>query len=137
MTKLRGKVARKLTLAVMVLLVAYAVWIALWARQGEGLAAVRLGIDRCHHCGMIVSDIRYSVSILDRDEEGHAVSRHFDDPGCYQEFAREHPGRSFAGIAHDYRSGQAMPIESARFERRAVETPMGSGVVAVQAGAPR
>jgi hypothetical protein len=80
---------------------------------------------------MIVSDIRYSVSVLDHDEQGHRITRHFDDPGCFQAFAKAHPAASWSGVAHDFRQGRELPLDQVTFIQSHDATPMGSGVVAV------
>lgn len=109
----------------------YSAWVLAWSRQGAELASVRLGVDRCHHCGMIVSEMRYAISVLGKDEQGHPVTWHFDDPGCYEAFARAHPGK-WTGVAHDARTGSEIPLDRARFVHTGDETPMGSGTVVLQ-----
>jgi hypothetical protein len=109
---------------------AYGIWITVWARSGAQLEAARPGISSCHHCGMIVSDLKQSVSVLDQDRQGNTVTRHFDDVGCFLSFAVEKNTTNFSGVAHDYVTGQTLDVNEARFFLSRQATPMGSGWLA-------
>lgn len=109
----------------------YTGWVALWARQGESLQKVSLGRDSCAHCGMVVSDQRYAVSLLTRDKQNHNVTAHFDDIGCFLKYARKHKVSEPQGVAYDRVSGKAIALREARFEKdEKIMTPMGTGWVA-------
>lgn len=133
--KFRKPIGRQVAFALLVLFGVAAVWVAVWSGRGNSLETVRLGMDRCFHCGMIVSDLRFAVSALDRDEQGHTVTRHFDDPGCFQEFAKQYPNRQWVGVAHDFRDSREIPLSQTQFQKSELDTPMGSGMVATQAKA--
>lgn len=130
-TKLKRGSFAKILLLAGVMVAAYAFWIAAWSRHGEQVRPVRVGIDSCHHCGMIVSDPRFAISVLDRDEQGHVQTRHFDDPGCFRAYAKKTGGTEWIGVAHDYRTGRELALKDAKLVDSGVETPMGSGVIAL------
>jgi len=126
----RKGVGTKILIGALVFFCFSAIWVAMWSRQNTTLEQVRLGIDRCDHCGMIVSDIRYSVSVLDKDAQGHSVTRHFDDVGCFQTFANERSDQHWVGVAHDFETSQEISLDDTQFKDIGAATPMGSGIVA-------
>lgn len=127
--KFRRGTAIRVLLFFVVVAGIYLGWVAAWSRQGSELTRVRLGVDNCSHCGMTVSELKYSISVLDHDEQGHPVTRHFDDPGCFQQFVKQHPDTHRVGIAHDFLSGSEIALDEADFVKTDEDTPMGSGIV--------
>jgi hypothetical protein len=125
----RKGVAIKISAVFVTAIAVYALWVSAWSKSAEKLEPVHLGVDACHHCGMIVSDMNFEISVLDSDSMGHPVTRHFDDPGCFKEFAKAHLNTKWVGVAHDHRTGREIPLAEARFLETNVETPMGSGIV--------
>lgn len=114
----------------LMIFVSYVVWVAIWAKQGSDLQVVQVGLDTCSECGMMISDIRTSVSILDQDSFNHTVTRHFDDIACFQKYAASKT--RWEGIAHDYETGKPLPLGEVDFVKSDNETPMGSGLIALR-----
>jgi hypothetical protein len=122
----------KLIFFLVLLLGSYGGWVMLWAQQGSALQEVSVGRDACHHCGMVISDSRHAVSVLDRDKDGHAVTRHFDDVGCFKAFQMESGRETWEGVAHDFESGNAVSLSRVEFRKTRFSTPMGTGWVAFE-----
>ena len=112
---------------ILVFFLIYLIWVVSWSNQGEGLQKGRLGIDECHQCGMLLSDQKTVVSVLTKDSYGHSVTYHFDDVGCFLNYASTHSQEKWIGIAHDYETAQEIPLINANFEQSNYRTPMGSG----------
>ncbi len=99
----------------------------------SGPPTLHLGRDECAHCGMIVSEERFSSALLvsDGDSWNHLV---FDDIGCMLDYHAEHAKlKVVEGFVHDYDSRQWLSAEHASYvlaSSGAVATPMGSGIVA-------
>lgn len=133
----RSGALKKAVLTALVVVTAYAVWIGIWASRGDQLAPLRSGLDRCFECGMIVSDVGNSISVLDTDEQGHPVTRHFDDPGCFEKFKKTKPNQQWKGVARDPVTGKELPLDQIRIIQDGRETAMGSGLTVVPAVSPQ
>lgn len=125
----KSKTGHKLAMLLVLLLGSYSGWVVLWARQGAALQTVVVGSDSCHHCGMVVSDLRHAVSVLDEDKDGHPTTRHFDDVGCFLAFAHKSKRTKWDGVVHDYSTGKPIRVSEAHFAKTDILTPMGSGWV--------
>lgn len=98
------------------------------ARQKPGdVPLMRLGVDACARCGMIVSDERFAAGYV--DEDGRSVV--YDDIGEFLEAVAARPAlkaRSFVRHAVD---GRWLPAGAAVYIRiEGLPTPMGSGYAA-------
>ena len=122
--------------SILVFFLIYLIWVVSWSNQGEGLQRGRLGIDECHQCGMLLSDQKTVVSVLTKDSYGHSVTYHFDDVGCFLNYASTHSQEKWIGIAHDYETAQEIPLINANFEQSSYRTPMGSGWIVKKNLAP-
>jgi copper chaperone NosL len=81
----------------------------------------------CAYCRMPVSDRRLAVQIVSRGEE----PLFFDDLGCLAGRLAGDGRRSGSAIyVADHGTGRWVPAESAVYTRSAVQTPMGSGLLA-------
>ncbi len=105
----------------------YIFWVYSWSVQGEGLKKGRLGIDECHQCGMLLSDQRSVISILTKDNLNHDVTHHFDDIGCFLNYASTHREEKWEGLSYDFETLKEIPLTKANFEKGNYHTPMGSG----------
>lgn len=121
---------------VLVFFLIYLIWVISWSTQGEGLKKGQLGIDECHQCGMLLSDQRTVISVLSKDSYNHSITYHFDDVGCFLNFANTHPQENWIGIAHDYETSKEIPLINANFELSNYRTPMGSGWIVRKNAAP-
>jgi copper chaperone NosL len=99
------------------------------ARGDAPPAALDVRNDTCGSCRMPVSDAKLAAQIAAPGEE----ARFFDDIGCLRDYLSADargPAGSIAYVA-DHRTGQWIPVSRAVFSRcRAVETPMGSHLIA-------
>lgn len=92
--------------------------------------------DQCASCRMAVSDQAFASQIV--YDDGSAVK--FDDLGCFDNFRRAHPGEPAAGMfVANYETKEWIPYGKSVIVQTGIETPMGSGRVAVadQAAANR
>jgi copper chaperone NosL len=89
--------------------------------------------DACAFCRMPVSNPKLAAQLAAPGEE----PRFFDDIGCLRDYAAgtpKLPARAAAYVA-DYRTGRWVAASSASYERcAAIETPMGSHLIAHAAG---
>lgn len=89
---------------------------------------VRLGMDECDHCRMIINEARFAAAYYD----AQASPRRFDDIRCLVEdlAGRGPPGHPI--WVHDYLHDRWLRADQAVFVRDAgIHTAMGSGIVAV------
>ncbi len=121
----------KAIVAIILLLIGYVVWIYLWAGTENSIKKVSLGRDACHECGMIISDVRFSVSIWTR-ERGRRETYHFDDVGCFLRYLKQHAGATWEGVGHDFESKEEVALPKLFFMQTKLSTPMASGWVAVR-----
>ena len=105
-------------------------------RRGDdgGLPPIKLGIDKCHHCNMIISDLRYAAAIRE-SADGRSEVYTFDDLGCLLFHLRgdsssNRQAGARQGYVHDYESSEPVEMHHARFEKGDYHTPMGSGWIA-------
>lgn len=97
----------------------------------SGPPTLHLGRDECAHCGMIVSEERFSSALLlsEGDYSNHLV---FDDIGCMLDYQAEHTNlKVVGGFVHDYDSRQWLSAGHASYvlaSPGSVATPMGSGI---------
>lgn len=103
-------------------------------RELSGPPKLRLGLDQCAECGMIINEPRYSSALLiERDgQREHVV---FDDIGCMLDYEshRDAEPRVLDRFGHDYVTSSWVRSVDAMYlcaEPRRLRTPMGSGIVA-------
>ncbi len=94
---------------------------------------IHLDQDKCHRCGMLISDRRYAAAMFLKGERDF---RKYDDVGCMLvEYNQIDKSRIMAVIVHDYNSGKPLKAENAWFAvapKNKLITPMGYGVVALE-----
>ena len=96
------------------------------ARPG-GPPTVRLGVDPCARCGMIVSEERFAGGYI--DDEGRSVV--FDDPGELLAALEAQPALRARSFVQDAGGAGWVPAAAAVFKKiPGLPTPMGSGVAA-------
>ena len=84
--------------------------------------------DECAHCRMSVSDPKYASQII--SENGDVFK--FDDLSCLEKFRKEHTEVKISAIfVKDFESAQWLQYEKSIIVKTGIETPMGSGKVAV------
>lgn len=91
---------------------------------------VRIGVDKCHECGMIISDIRYAVVAQYTDAIAGDTIQRFDDIGCFFSVVAKQPSSHWDGVVFHHETGTKIPLGIARFEQGDYHTPMGSGWIA-------
>lgn len=93
---------------------------------------IRYGEDRCAHCGMIISDVRFAAGYLYEVGEGRYKSVIFDDIGDMVHYAGEQDGQTIrAWYVHDYASEEWLDALQAHYVvSEEIQSPMGSGVAA-------
>jgi copper chaperone NosL len=92
--------------------------------------------DACAACRMAVSSARFASQVVAPGEE----PRFFDDLGCLAAYLHEHPAQPAGAVAYvaDHRTAAWVPAADAIFTKvPALETPMGSHVVAHASAASR
>lgn len=97
--------------------------------------AIRYGEDRCSHCGMIISDVRFAAGYLYEVGEGRYKSVIFDDIGDMVHYAAEQDGQAIqAWYVHDYASEEWLDALRAYYVVSAeIPSPMGYGIAAFDA----
>ena len=108
-------------------MILYVGWVALWSYQGEGAKKGRIGYHLCAYCGMTLSEQKFLVSILVKDQHDHDKTLHFDDIGCFFKYTQKEKVKIMEGVVYDFDSLRPIPIEKAFFEESEYQTPMGSG----------
>ena len=93
---------------------------------------INLNQDKCHRCGMLISDRQFAAAILLKGERDF---RKYDNIGCMlAEYGELDKGMVISVIVHDYNSGQPLRAANAWFvvaTNGDLVTPMGYGVVAL------
>jgi copper chaperone NosL len=97
----------------------------------EGPAAIAYDREPCAHCGMLISEPAFAAQ-LELDGEDPLS---FDDPGCLLRYRAERQPRWRAAWYHHAREPRWIPEPEVAFERFP-QTPMGSGIGAVDRGTP-
>jgi len=84
--------------------------------------------DRCAHCRMAVSDLRFASEII--SDKGEVFK--FDDIGCLEEFFKMKPPTLTVAAAfyHDYATKEWIPAARATVVETGIATPMSSGKAA-------
>lgn len=103
-------------------------------REVTGPPTVRLGLDQCAACGMIINEDRCSSALL-IEREGRCEHAMFDDLGCMLDYEHENGGtmRVRDRYAHDHATKAWVAADSAVYlysQPHTVATPMGSGIIA-------
>ena len=84
--------------------------------------------DECANCRMSVSDPKYASQII---TEGGEVLK-YDDLSCLEKYRKDHAEAKIAAIfVKDFESTQWLRYENSIIVQTGIETPMGSGKVAV------
>lgn len=92
--------------------------------------------DQCASCRMAVSDGAFASQIL--YDDGSAAK--FDDLRCFDNYRKAHPGEDFVELfVANYETKEWIPYGRSVIVQTGIETPMGSGRIAVadQAAAKR
>jgi copper chaperone NosL len=83
--------------------------------------------EQCASCRMAVSQPRFAAQVVAPMEE----PKFFDDVGCLQRYLEGAPlAKGAVAYVADHRTGAWVRAEQAVFTRVALETPMGSHVIA-------
>lgn len=84
--------------------------------------------DACASCRMTVSNARLAAQIVAPGEE----PRFFDDIGCLSAFLKQQPARAEGAAIYvaDHRTGEWVLASAATYTRTALDTPMGSRLIA-------
>jgi len=92
-----------------------------------GPVAIILGRDACSHCRMAIVSTATAAEIVAPGEEPHL----FDDLGCLRDFVATARLASDAVVfVADHRTGAWIEARHAVFTKTALQTPMGSGLIA-------
>lgn len=84
--------------------------------------------DQCASCRMAVSNRAFASEIVYHD----GAASKFDDLGCFDTYRRAHADEEYAAIfLVNYETGEWIPYGRSVIVRTGIETPMGSGRVAV------
>lgn len=121
------------------LLIPIVVIIAGCERTGPvGPPEVRYGQAECAHCGMIVSEERHAAAIV-ASMDGEQIDLIFDDLGCMIGYEADTKLPADARrYVHDFETRRWLSSDEARFLRDPeVHTPMGSSLIAFDAGTAR
>lgn len=97
--------------------------------------AIDTAHDACHHCRMIISDVRFAAQIVAPGDD----PRLFDDIDCLRNYLRTHPpGPRATVFVADHRTGDWIDAAHAIYTRSTrMRTPMASGIMAHAATASR
>lgn len=101
------------------------------AELPDGPPAIRLGLDECVHCGMIISDQRSAAaSIILVNGKRQALL--FDDIGDMLDYHQRHTDLAIhRRYVSDYQTRQWIEFSAASYVYAPdVQTPMGSGLLA-------
>jgi len=84
--------------------------------------------DQCASCRMAVSDGAFASQIL--YDDGSAAK--FDDLRCFDNYRKAHPSEEFVEMfVADYETKEWIPYGKSVIVQTGIETPMGSGRIAV------
>lgn len=84
--------------------------------------------DNCAQCRMAISEVQFASEIIDM----HGDVYKFDDLGCMLKFRKKRSDLKInATFLKDYETMEWIPYEQAVIVETSIETPMGSGKVAV------
>ena len=85
--------------------------------------------DNCSHCRMTVSEKAYASEII--AENGDVMK--FDDLQCLEQYRKKNPALKIAAIfVTDFESKQWLRYEQSVIVKTGLQSPMGSGKVAVK-----
>ncbi|MEW5981535.1 MAG: nitrous oxide reductase accessory protein NosL [Acidobacteriota bacterium] len=94
-----------------------------------GPAQIDTRNDRCAHCRMPVSNVRFAAQVTAPGEE----PAFFDDVGCLADYLKRRSDlvRGTTAYVADHRTGEWIPAAAALFTRNpSVDTPMNSHIIA-------
>lgn len=96
-----------------------------------GPPEIRLGVDACDGCGMVIAEARYSAAAV-ADDGTLRRNLKFDDIGCLARWEANAAGSTLqARWVHDRSSEEWIDASAATFlQVRELSTPMGSGLSA-------
>ena len=120
---------RTIVIAALLSLLVIAAAFIIWLSREDGLQEGRIGFDVCVHCGMSLTEKRFSASAI-----FHHQTVHFDDIGCLVEYAqRSHFSAKDIkeGMVYDFNSHKMIPLKEAFFKKTTYQTPMASGIIAI------
>lgn len=105
------------------------------SRGPQGPAPLDTRNEACAQCRMAVSSQRFAAQIVAPGEE----PRFFDDLICFATYRKAHPQLPRGALAYvaDHRTGEWVPADRAVFSRAAIDTPMGSHLIAHASAASR
>jgi hypothetical protein len=107
-----------------------ALFVACSAGRPDQPTAIAWDREVCAHCHMHIGDPRHAAQLV--TEQGDVES--FDDPGCAIRWIADHHPAIHRFWFHG-EGDRWIPADEVRFVT-AGETPMGSGLLAVEAGSP-
>jgi len=96
----------------------------------SGVPDVRLGVDKCAYCGMVIVDRRFAAAY---NEGGRWV--YFDDVICLLLYLKavDKLGEVRKAYVHDYSTGRLIRAGEAYYVvNKKIPTPMGSGIAAFE-----
>lgn len=98
-------------------------------------AALDTSVETCRHCRMAVSDPQFAAQLVAPGED----VQFFDDIGCLRDHLRTPgPPRGAVAFVTEHRTRRWIPAATAVFtEVAAVETPMGSHLIAHESAGSR
>jgi copper chaperone NosL len=96
---------------------------------------IHYGQDVCAACNMIISEERFATAMVLEPEMDRYASLAFDDVGCMFEYEKKDAELPIAArYVHDHETGAWIEAALATYVLSpAVQTPMGSGVIACEA----
>jgi len=100
--------------------------------ESTGPPEIRLGLDDCAECRMILSDERFAAALVLRDEHGRLQKLLFDDLGCLLVHrGKTNPPEGAAEYVKDYTAGDWLELEQATLVHAPeLHSPMGFAVAA-------
>ena len=84
--------------------------------------------DNCANCRMAISDKHFASEII--LQNGEVVK--FDDLACLEQYRSKNPAIKIGAVfVSDYETGGWLPYDKSVIVRTGIQTPMGSGKIAV------
>ena len=123
-------------IGVAAMLVAAVIGVVLVVRGGHGVPddvqPIEWSRQACAHCQMLIGDPHHAAQLI--TDDGDVLS--FDDPGCALRYMDEHHTAVHRLWFHAAVGDRWIPADQVRFTTNGT-TPMGSGLLAVESGAPQ
>ncbi|MFN0246452.1 MAG: hypothetical protein ACKV2T_06065 [Kofleriaceae bacterium] len=121
-----------LGLAILGLAIAGVVWLVRGSSSlPDEVQPIEWNRQACSHCQMLIGEPRHAAQLITKHGEVHA----FDDPGCAIRFIARHDPELHRLWFHHGTAERWVSSDQATFVTNGM-TPMGSGLVVVDPGAP-